>query len=399
MGFLKHIRSRSRLKSADDTKYYSHHATEKIPLPKWARPNPTAEFPAALLEELLSWEVQQCSDIRQMKYTTGAEGSFQNLAQWRQWRNLETLELIHLALEPATLVEVFVTLAALRAVRLVGLELLDDSIFMPDPVIGSFPPIVKLTLQDIPNVSANGLASYFSQSEAKNTLDSLTLINTGVLPSDIHQILSTATRLTKLQITEGVSRALPPSSIPPLASRSLQTLHYEISNVSSSPAGLQTPAESYYAYLCNSILEGSLPSLSNLYALSPNLPHLLLTPPRPKFMAHAANRTGHVPSPLLVKSFAPLNLYTKSISELEWELTIVTPPTAADRRGSVMPVGPESLYHESPLSPQWRKQGRESVMVGNGFGGFLSVPSPGEDFRPGSPRGKKKRQDLDSWMG
>lgn len=55
MGFLKHIRSRSGLKSAEDTKSYTHHATERILLRNWTRPNPTAGFSALLLEELLSW--------------------------------------------------------------------------------------------------------------------------------------------------------------------------------------------------------------------------------------------------------------------------------------------------------------------------------------------------------
>lgn len=347
----------------------------------------------------LKQEVQQCVDIRQMKYMSGAEGSFQKLGQWRQWRHLETLELLHLAVEPTTLIEVTISLASLREVRLVDLQPLDDSTFMPDPVIGSFPPISKLTLQDIPNISAHGLVTYLSQPEARDTLHSIVLTNTGVSPSDIHQVLAAAPRLTILQIAESVSRALPPSLISPLASRSLRTFYYEISNAISSPPGLPTPADSYYAYLSTSILSGSLPSLSNLYALSPSLPALLLAPPRPDFMAYTANRTGAIPSTLLLNSFPPLTLYTKSISELEWELTIVTPPNANDRRGSVTPVGPESLYRESSLSPQWRKQGRESVMVGNGFGGFLAVPSHSEDFRPGSPRGRKKKQDLDSWMG
>jgi len=347
----------------------------------------------------LKQEIQQCADIRQMKYTSGGEGSFLNLAQWRQWRNLQTLELLHLAVESTTIVEVTTSLAALREVRLVDLQLLDDSTFMPDPVIGSFPPVAKLTLQDIPNISANGLVNYLSQSETKNTLKSLVLINTGVLPPDIHQVLAAASRLTNLQIAASVSRVLPSLSTPPLASRSLRTFHYEISNASSSPPGLQTPADSYYAYLSTSILSGSLPSILNLYALSPTLPTLLLTPPYPHSMAHTANRCGIVPSALILNSFVPLNLYTKSISELEWELTIVTPPNAADRHGSVMPVGPESLYRESPLSLQWRKQGRESVMVGNGFGGFMAVASPSEDLGPGSPRAREKRQDLDSWMG
>lgn len=62
MGFLKHIRSRSRLKSAHDNKTFPHYATVKESTPGWKSPNPTAHFTAALLEELLSWVCPHARD-------------------------------------------------------------------------------------------------------------------------------------------------------------------------------------------------------------------------------------------------------------------------------------------------------------------------------------------------
>lgn len=84
--------------------------------------------------------------------------------------------------------------------------------------------------------------------------------------------------------------------------------------------------------------------------------------------------------------------------ELEWNLTLITLPTAKDRRGSATATRPVSLYNTGPLST-WGNHGRrESVMVGNGFGGFLSVPS--EAVRPGSSgSGILKISKGDAWMG
>ena len=349
--------------------------------------------------DILKEEIQRCTELRQMKYMSGAEGNFESLAHLGQWKNLEALELSHLAVESSTVVQVLASLGSLQHLKMEDLQLLDDTFFTTSLSNPSLPPVTNMALQDIPNITVAGLVEYLSQTHAGESLATLSLRNTGILPAGVPQILSAAPRLFKLQIMESVSRVHPSAKTPTLASRSLRILHYEISNTnSSSPQGLQKPADSYYTYLSNSILSGSLPSLSDLYALSPTLPTLLLPAPQPALTSGTSTRTGAVPPPLALNRFPPLNLYTKSVSEMEWQLTIIVPPTVADRRGSVITVGPESLLTESPLSPGWRNKGRESVMVGNGFGGFLAVPSPNDSAIPGSPR-RKKKQDLDSWMG
>ena len=340
----------------------------------------------------LKQEVERCTNLRYMKYVSGAENSFHNLAHSRHWRHLKALELSHLEVDSSTILEVRGTLDALREVKLTNLATLDDSIFGPS-INGSLPPLAKLTLQDIPNISADGLITYLSQREAKENLTSLSIANTGISPAEVHRILASSPYLTSLEIVESVSCALPSSALPFLASRSLRTLHYEISNANSSPRGVKTPSDSYYSYLASSILSGSLPSLSNLYALSTNLPTLLVPPPRPTM---SGNRSGNIPSPLMLGITRPLTLYTKTISELEWDLTLIMPPTSLDRRLSAMSIGPLSLQGPQ-LSPQWRDKGRESVMVGNGFGGFLAVPT--DNTRPGNLKVKNKRQDSGAWMG
>ena len=342
-----------------------------------------------LKQELLA----RCGDIRQMKYAGGAEGSFQLLAQKRQWPKLEALELVHLAVDPAAIADVVATLKALRHVKFTSLRSLDDSMFS-SMHMRPFPPLAILEFQDVPNISAKGLLAYLSYPEVKQTLNSLTLVNTGILPSDLFQILAAATSLTTLNVAESVSRALPQSQTPPLASYSLRSLHYEISNAYSSPRGLSSPSDSYYSCLSRSILSGSLPSLSHLYALSTSLPMMLLPPPRPAF---SVNETSNACRPMTTLLSRPLRLYTKAVTEMEWNLTLISPPTLADCRGSATATRPMSLSLENQLSPQWRDKGGESVMVGNGFGGFLAVPS--EDVRLVSPKVKRGKRDIDAWMG
>ena len=281
----------------------------------------------------------RCGDIRQMKYAGGAEGSFQMLAQARQWPNLEALELLHLVVEPATIADILASLKALRRVKFTSLQSLDDSMF-GSMHMRPFPPLTVLEFQDIPNISAKGLLACLSYPEIKQSLKSLTLAKTGVLPSELFQILAVASSLTTLHVTEDVSQALPQSQNPPLASRSLRVLHYEISSANSSPRGLSSPSDSYYSWLSSSIFNGSLPSLSHLYALSSSLPTMLLPLPQP---AYAANGNSSEYRPVTTVISRPLRLYTKAVTELEWNLTLISPPTLADRRGSATTTRPISL--------------------------------------------------------
>lgn len=335
----------------------------------------------------------RCGDIRQMKYADGAEGSFRMLAQARQWPNLEALELLHLAVDPATIADVLASLRALRQAKFTSLQLFDDSMF-GSVHMSPLPPLNLLELQDIPSISAKGLLAYLSHPEVKQALSSLTLANTGVLPSDLSHILAAAPSLATLRVEESVSRALPQLQTPPLASSSLRILHYEIHSAEFLLCGLSSPSDTYYSYLSSSILGGSLPSLSHLYALSTSLPTMLLPPPQPAFAATGIS-DAHQPVSAVVSR--PLHIYTKAVTEMEWNLTLISLPTLADRRGSATTTRPMSLYFENQQSPRWRDKGRESVMVGNGFGGFLAVPI--RNPRSGSLQAKKSRRDAEAWMG
>ena len=366
---------------------------------------PDSFYTSSLASMTLRSELQaRCPNIRRMKYMCGAEDSFALLRPGGQWRNLEILELDGLAVESSTLGYVVSSLPALVEIFLVNIPNLDNA------ALGSLPPVAKVTIKDSAEISIEGIANYFSHPGVDSTLTSLTFTNTSIIPSTLNQILASASQLIHLSISEVVVRPFPITPPPPLASKTLKTLHYELSASTASPRDPCSPSDSYYSYLANSIHAGGLPLLTHLYALSAALPSLLLYPPQPQghrtTLSHPSNGSFTHSSPQ-ANPFPgvrqTLNLYTKSISELEWNLTRITPP---DRRcnpnGSAAKTRPLSLYYPPELSPQWKGTGRESVMVGNGFGGYLMVPGA-DKYASGdmgvSPTRSPRKKEKDAWMG
>ncbi|KAL8922420.1 MAG: hypothetical protein Q9208_005142 [Pyrenodesmia sp. 3 TL-2023] len=336
----------------------------------------------------------RCPDVRKMKYVHGAERSFALLSNSRPWQNLEILELSRLQIEPNTLVSVLASFPALHELRLEDLPIIDDIVFQHNPSTPVFPPITKLILQNTPRLTAGGFEAYLSRPETREVLTHLILLDTGVLPSELYRILNASPYLKSLRINQMIQRAFTPSTVPLLASHSLETFHYEIESPSASPQDLQPPSESYYQYLSLSILAGNFPSLVSLYALSTSLPNLLLPPPAAPFASTKPPASG---------LRQQLMLYTKSIPEHDWYLTVISPPTSTNRRGSATATRPISFYNGSTqLGPQWGHKARDSVIVGNGFGGFLAVPSE-DGPRPPSSGGHKHKHSWSKsskgWMG
>lgn len=314
-----------------------------------------------------------CPEIRRMRYGPGSERSFASLARNRVWRSMEVLELSGIQLEPADLVVVLASFPALHELKLVDLPWLDDSVFRPNPSFPGLPPIQRLTFSSTPQVHAAGLAAYLSRPETREVLTELNLSQTGVLPHHLYLILSKAPYLESVSITAEVSRSLPlDPPTPALASNSLKTLHYEISSDRSTKRNLHPPTTTYYTYLASSLLSSALPQLTSLYVLDPSFPEtLLLTPPQRPFAEspssqHAGNSLAGLTS--------PLSIYTKSSNDLEWNFTSISPPTQSSpgRRSATRPI---SLMGAESLSPAWGGSARRSVIVGNGLGGFLAVPS------------------------
>ena len=360
---------------------------------------PDSFYTSSSASKTLRLELQaRCPDIRRMKYMYGAEDSFALLGHGGHWRNLEILELDGLAVDASTLGNTVSSLPNLVELALVNIHDLDNA------AMRFLPSVARITIKDSPEISIEGIANYFSLPGADSTLTSLTITNTSIAPSTLNQILASATRLTHLSIAETVSRPVPATRPPPLASRTLRVLHYEISTQPCSLGALSSPSDSYYNYLANSIHAGGLPLLAHLYALSTLLPSLLLSSSQPHdrhdtFSASGNSNLTHTTS----QPQSILNVYTKSISELEWNLTrIASPDEQRDRIAVATKTRPVSLYQSREMNPQWKNAGRESIMVGNGFGGYLLVPGAEKKVGDGSgvsPLRSPPRKERDAWMG
>jgi len=98
----------------------------------------------------------------------------------------------------------------------------------------------------------------------------------------------------------------------------------------------------------------------------------------PKYSFYYWPLTNPVHSPGLKQE---LQVYSKGLDEMEWNFSRVQPPTQPGRRGSATAARPISSYGLASLDSvgKWQGNGaRRSVIVGNGFGGFLAVPADGE---------------------
>ncbi|KAI9696150.1 MAG: hypothetical protein M1820_008291 [Bogoriella megaspora] len=441
----------------------------------------------ALRQELQA----SCPDIRRMKYEAGSEQALQLLAHG-YWPNLEVLELAHLAIEPGTLRIVLGSLTGLRELSIADIPSLDDSIFHAAPSLPPFPPLQSFTLTRIERITHVGLIEYLTNPNdpfIRDALNTLKLIHMpSISTNELYAILASAPHLTTFAYEASVSRSLPLEPIPPLQSRSLHTLYYEITS-STSNQPIKDPAESHYGYLSSSLHNASLPSLRSLYVrdanfadslllappirpfanenynpFSPTNPgngHLNLSSPPPnggtpphirnsnpflsptggsnpaRYSTHStstSSTTSNSNPSLSLPPFAPqpqsnpaalsaltgpssssavgpsapftqpLSIYSKGLDELDWMHTALSPPSAPGRPSSRSGARPVSSF-TAQLGPQWGGDARKSMVVGNGFGGFLAVPVEGSAAavaaqgggggRPGSSSGG----DGSSWGG
>lgn len=340
----------------------------------------------ALKQELMA----RCPDLRRMSYRHGAEGSFAQLPGAQLWSNLEVLELSGLQIEGSVLRFALASFPHLRSLTLEDLPLLDDSAVAPSKALPPFPAVEELTLRDIPNLTASGLAAIFAPPANRKSLLHLTLQSTGVSPAALYRLLDALPRLRGLSIVQSVARSFPVDQVRPLASRSLQSLHFEITPATSASFGMLPVSASYYSYLVTSLAANSLPALQELYVRDAAFPETLLLAPPPRLFGGGENGPQQALGGVLAH---PLNVYSKGIDELEWNFTPYEPPATRGRRDNT--TRPVSL-HDAHLSRTWGGDSRKSVLVGNGFGGFLAVPV--EEARPTSSSGgggkKDTRQDL-----
>ena len=312
----------------------------------------------------------RCAHIRKMKYNEGGEQSLESLMHG-YWQELRVIELNRIQMEPTILRRVFGILPWLSEINLADLPWLDDSIFHPASGLPDFPALDALKLRKINRITAHGLAQYLSSPVCSNALRTLTIKDCVGLPvQELHLVLGAAMALETLEYTATVSAALPLDPYPPMLSYSLRKLNFEI--ISNGSNQMYPPGASYYQYLTKSLMSSSLPALRKLYVRDPSFPEsLVLAPPIRPF----ADSPAHTP-----RGFSqPLEVFSKGLDELEWIFTSIIPADVHGRRGSMSGGRPLSSYSaHKGLGPQWGGDARKSVVVPNGFGGFLAIPADNE---------------------
>jgi hypothetical protein len=322
--------------------------------------------------QLLRQELQaRCPHIRKMKYNEGGEQTLESLMHG-YWQELSIVELNKIHIEPSVLRQVLGTIPHLSELSVSGVTWLNDSTFHNAPGLPPFPALDTFKLEKVHGVTAEGLAQYLSSPMCANRLRTLSIKDcSGVVPASLHLVTQAASSLKTLEYTALVAAALPLDPVPPMGSFTLHKLHYEI--ISTSSNQLYPPAASYYQYLAQSLMNNCLPTLRELYVRDPDFPEILtLAPPVRPF--------SEAPPPMFNQ---PLEVYSKGPDELEWIFTSIIPQGGGGRRPSVSGGRPVSSYSaHKGLGAQWGGDARKSVVVPNGFGGFLAVPA--DDARPRS---------------
>ncbi|WDK12385.1 F-box domain-containing protein [Colletotrichum graminicola] len=407
----------------------------------------------------------RCRDLRKMTYQAGAEGSLSKLAYGGIWQNLEVLELIKISMDPVVLRHALANLRTLRALKVMDSQAFSDDIFARNEELPPFPPLEELILSNTPSVTANGLVDYLGRADTRNHLLVLSLLKTGVHPATLADILSAATNLQTLAIEASVSDAF--KSGPRtrrLASTSLESLRFEIT-AHKSAGPYSSVTASYYTYLAASLRGNGMPNLRSVYVLDEYFQDELEGLPRPaapfSYGANARPGSSHsmtshrpmsglpsgghgglappssagmaIPRPFAATAnvrasqrfsstnpFAgtgplshPLTIYTKSNDALDWSSVMIQP--TLPHGGGYHHRGSMSFHGDRPVSSYglgadiagsgWNTAAaRKSIMVGNGAGMFMAVPSQStggsrgsdEDLwpRPSTANNEKKSADL-----
>ncbi|KAI8251083.1 hypothetical protein K4K58_009121 [Colletotrichum sp. SAR11_239] len=406
----------------------------------------------------------RCRDIRKMSYHGGSESSLSKLANGGIWQNLEVLELHKINMDPFVLRHALANLGKLRALKVMDSHAFSDDVFSRNEDLPPFPALEELILSNTPSVTAAGLVEYFSRPDTRNILTVLSLLNTGVHPATLAEILLAAQSLQTLAIEAAVSEAF--KSGPKtrrLASTSLESLRFEIT-AAKSAGPFSSVTASYYTYLAASLRGNGMPNLRDVYVLDEYFQDELEGLPRPQapfsFGGNARPKSSHsvtshrpmsgmpsggrgglappnsggmaIPRPFAAASnvrasqrfsstnpFAgtgplshPLTIYCKADDALDWSSVMLQPtaPVSGHRRGGSMsahgdrPISSYGLGADIAGSGWNTAAARKSVMVGNGAGMFMAIPSQStggskgsdEDYwpRPSTANNEKKSADL-----
>jgi hypothetical protein len=316
-----------------------------------------------------------CPDIREMKFLPGSAPYFEMMGYntGNRWTGLERLIVKGIRIDLAMFRDIIVSLPYLQTLVLMSLPDVKDDLFSTIPGLPPFPQIPNLELHELPQITTEGLLKFIIEHAGNERLQSLTLENTGVSIPELHHVLAAADNLLSLTIISDVVKALPLEPLPPIASNSLQTLHYEITN-GVEAFGHPDPVGSYHKYLLDSIIEMALPALRALYVRDPGFPEALLkagTIRSRNSMAHQRNISTNSqrsfisqgpPSP----KYPPGDVNFNSSPHLGGRNTNLNPSSLSPHIG-----GPTSNHQRSltPPSPAFLKEdpyARHSLIVPQG---------------------------------
>ncbi|ETS77080.1 hypothetical protein PFICI_10954 [Pestalotiopsis fici W106-1] len=238
----------------------------------------------------LTLEVQaRCPDLRKMTYLGGCERNLETLASGNVWTKLEVLELTRINMDPQTLRHCLSVMQCLRALKVTESRVMDDDFFRYNDVLPAVPALEELILKEVPRVAAAGLEAYLSRPDVQSRLKVLSLQDTGIHPTNLHEVLFNAPNLQALSLIAEVDTAFPfNANIPPLANFSLKTLRYEIT-ASPEVGAYAGMTQGYYNYLAQSLFADGFPLLSSLYVRDETFADRLLglPPPMPGYAGGA----------------------------------------------------------------------------------------------------------------
>ncbi|KAG5917052.1 hypothetical protein E4U42_007402 [Claviceps africana] len=394
----------------------------------------------------LRLEVQaRCPNLGKTTFLRGSENSFSALMSGQIWPHLEVLELKQLKVDPKVLREVLTCLPRLRALKVAETYSLSDEVLAPDENLPPLPALEELVLKDTPSLTTAGLMDYLSFYETQKALRVLTLKDTGIQPWRLQEVLAMAPSLSTLAIQATVRDSFPSGTgAQPLMHKRIRTFRYEISaNSSAGPFATQ----GYHSYLATSVLAGHLPRLRRLYVLDEQFPNLLQSSkpssPTPAASAAASGRVrsesnASGPSlrvcPPASRSLSPsrrtnnnsisnivnlpnpegrrlssnnpfaqaaaagrggaaagwglplrqtLEVYTKNLDSGQWNFAPINPIVGSATRSRHRPTSSFGLAADVAGQGWDRAEARRSVLIGNGTGSFLPIPSeegPDETF-------------------
>ncbi|KAG5925207.1 hypothetical protein E4U53_003354 [Claviceps sorghi] len=392
----------------------------------------------------------RCPNLRKTTFLRGSENSFSALMSGQIWPRLEVLELKQLKVDPKILRGVLTCLPHLRALKVADTYSLSDEVLAPDENLPPLPALEELVLKDTPSLTTAGLMDFLSFYETQNALRVLTLKDTGIQPWRLQEVLAMAPSLSTLAIQATVRDSFPSGAgIQPLMHQRVRTFRYEICADSSAGPFATQGYHSYLAtsvlagylprlrrlYVLDeqfpSLLQNSKPSTptftTSAAAASGRVrsesnasgPSLRVCPPGSRSLSpsrradnNSISNIVNLPSPDKLNRLSSnnpfaqaaavgrggtaawsglplrqtLEVYTKDGNSGQWNFAPISSIPASTTRARHRQTSSFGLASDVAGKGWDRAEARRSVLIGNGTGSFLPIPSeegPDETFSLG----------------